>query len=467
MTDSEYPVKKKEILSIRIEKLTFGGKGIGRIGNYVIFVPRTIPGDLVSAEVVKRKKNYAEARLLRLIEESSMRQEAPCPYFGWCGGCTWQNLAYSEQLNIKKSLVEESITHIAGLDKVLIAEVLPSKQIWGYRNKMEFSFSDRRWLLPEELGNDAVKKDFALGLHVSGTFDKILNIDKCMLQSDAANLVLKIVQTYSRQNHLKPYGIHSHDGFLRFLVIRKSLHSNEMMVNIVTGTKNPELLYPLANLIISKVPEVTSVVNNINSKKAQVAFGEEEIVLSGEKYIRDKIGEYLFEISSNSFFQTNTAQAEKLYQIVLDYAQLKGNEIVWDLYAGTGTISMFLAKRAGFVFAFELSESALKDALKNSNNYGIKNLKFISGDLIHNLHAIQSAVEVIITDPPRSGLHPKVCKFLSESTAQKIIYVSCNPTTLARDLEILSESYQVSKIQPVDMFPHTYHIESVTLLEKK
>jgi 23S rRNA (uracil1939-C5)-methyltransferase len=312
-----------------------------------------------------------------------------------------------------------------------------------------------------------VKKDFALGLHVSGTFDKILNIDKCMLQSDAANLVLKIVQTYSRQNHLKPYGIHSHDGFLRFLVIRKSLHSNEMMVNIVTGTKNPELLYPLANLIISKVPEVTSVVNNINSKKAQVAFGEEEIVLSGEKYIRDKIGEYLFEISSNSFFQTNTAQAEKLYQIVLDYAQLKGNEIVWDLYAGTGTISMFLAKRAGFVFAFELSESALKDALKNSNNYGIKNLKFISGDLIHNLHAIQSAVEVIITDPPRSGLHPKVCKFLSESTAQKIIYVSCNPTTLARDLEILSESYQVSKIQPVDMFPHTYHIESVTLLEKK
>ena len=467
MTNSVYPVKKKENLRIRIEKLAFGGKGIGRIGNYVIFIPKTIPGDLVSAEVVKRKTNYAEARLLKIIEKSMMRQEAPCPYFGWCGGCTWQNLAYSDQLNIKKSLVEDSIAHIAGLDKVLVAEVIPSRQIWAYRNKMEFSFSDRRWLLPEELGNDSVKKDFALGLHVSGTFDKILNIDNCMLQGDAANHVLKIVQTYSRQNHLKPYGIHSHDGFLRFLVIRKSLHSNEMMVNIVTGTKNPELLYPLAELIISEVPEVSSVVNNINSKKAQVAFGEEEIVLSGKKYIRDKIGEYLFEISSNSFFQTNTAQAEKLYQIVLDYAKLKGNEIVWDLYAGTGTISMFLAKRAGFVFAFELSESALKDALKNSNNYGIKNLKFISGDLIHNLHAIQSAVEVIITDPPRSGLHPKVCKFLSESTAQKIIYVSCNPTTLARDLEILSESYQVSKIQPVDMFPHTYHIESVTLLEKK
>ena len=467
MTNSVYPVKKKENLRIRIEKLAFGGKGIGRIGNYVIFIPKTIPGDLVSAEVVKRKTNYAEARLLKIIEKSMMRQEAPCPYFGWCGGCTWQNLAYSDQLNIKKSLVEDSIAHIAGLDKVLVAEVIPSRQIWAYRNKMEFSFSDRRWLLPEELGNDSVKKDFALGLHVSGTFDKILNIDNCMLQGDAANHVLKIVQTYSRQNHLKPYGIHSHDGFLRFLVIRKSLHSNEMMVNIVTGTKNPELLYPLAELIISEVPEVSSVVNNINSKKAQVAFGEEEIVLSGKKYIRDKIGEYLFEISSNSFFQTNTAQAEKLYQIVLDYAQLKGNEIVWDLYAGTGTISMFLAKQAGFVFAFELSESAVKDALKNSNNYGIKNLEFISGDLLHNLHAIQSAAEVIITDPPRSGLHPKVCKFLSESPARRIIYVSCNPTTLARDLEILSEMYQVNKIQPVDMFPHTYHIESVTLLEKK
>jgi len=462
-----YPVKKREILELKIEKLAFGGKGISYLDNYVIFVPKTLPGDVVRAEIVKRKTNYAETRLLEILTESSFRKKAPCPYFGWCGGCTWQNMSYTQQLIIKKSLVKDSIEHIAGLENISISDTLPSEQIWAYRNKMEFSFSDRCWLLPQDLGNEDIKKDFALGLHVPGSFDKILNIDSCMLQSDEANKVLNIVRKYSLENQIKPYGIRSQEGFLRFLVIRKSHHSNEIMVNIVTHTKEPELLYPLAEMIISEVPEVSSVINNINSKKAQIAFGEEEIILRGKKNISDRIGEYSFEISANSFFQTNTAQAEVLYKIVNEYAQLKGNEIVWDLYAGTGTISMFLARQAGFVYAFELVESAILDAKKNAGEYGIKNLKFISGDLLHNLSTVDQSAQVIVLDPPRSGMHPKVCKFLSQSAAEKIIYVSCNPTTMARDLEILSENYNVLKIQPVDMFPHTYHIESVTLLEKK
>jgi len=466
LTNKVYPVKKREILELKIEKLAFGGKGISHLDNYVIFVPRTLPGDIVRAQVIKRKSNYAETRLLEIVQESSLRQKAPCPYFGWCGGCTWQNLEYAEQLKIKKTLVKESIEHIAGLNNISVEDTLPSKQIWAYRNKMEFSFSDKCWLLPEDLENETIKKDFALGLHVPGTFDKILNIESCLLQSDAGNKILNIVRKFSQENHIEPYGIRSQEGYLRFLVIRESLYSNQIMVNIVTSTKKPELLYPLAELIISEVPEVSSVVNNINSKKAQVAFGEEEIVLSGQNNISDKIGEYTFEISANSFFQTNTAQAEILYKIVMEYADLKGHEIVWDLYSGTGTISMFLAKKAEFVYAFELVDSAVSDAIKNAEKYDIKNIDFIAGDLLHNLNTIEQNVNVIVVDPPRSGMHPKVCKFLSESKADRIIYVSCNPTTMARDLEILSQNYRLTRIQPVDMFPHTYHIESVALLEK-
>jgi 23S rRNA (uracil1939-C5)-methyltransferase len=239
------------------------------------------------------------------------------------------------------------------------------------------------------------------------------------------------------------------------------------MVNIVTSKKNPTSLKPLSNLLKEKIPEVSSVVNNINTQKAQIAVGEEEILLAGDKYIIDSIGDYSFKISANSFFQTNTEQAARLYNIVLEYAQLTGDEIVWDLYAGTGTITIFLAQKAKFVYAFELAESAVKDGLKNIEKYGQKNIQFISGDLTRNLYFTNKSPQVIVVDPPRSGLHPKVCKFLAESTAERLIYVSCNPTTLARDLDILKSNFHVIKIKPVDMFPHTYHIESVCLLNKK
>lgn len=466
MSENIYPVKKREEVNLRIEKLAFGGKGISRIDDYVIFVNHSLPGDLVRALIIKRKPNYATAKMLEILEASSLRQQAPCPYFGWCGGCTWQNLAYSEQLRIKREQVLESVSHLAGLDDIEVGETLSSPQNFAYRNKMEFSFSDRRWLLPSELNNEALKKDFALGLHIPGTFDKILDIDNCLLQSEPANNVLNMVRRFCKEKKLPVYGIRSQEGYLRFLVIRQSRSSGKIMVNIVTHSSEPELLMPLANQLTEKIPEVSSVINTINRKKAQVAFGDEEILLKGENHISDKIGSYSFAISANSFFQTNTVQAEKLFNVVMDYAELKGNETVWDLYAGTGTISLFLAQKAKFVYAFELVESAVKDAVKNAQKYNKKNIRFIAGDLLENINQVDHVPDVIVVDPPRAGMHPKVTKSLTDSGARRIIYVSCNPTTLARDLEVLSAKYQVIKVQPVDMFPHTYHIESVTLLER-
>jgi 23S rRNA (uracil1939-C5)-methyltransferase len=462
-----YPVKKREELKLRVDKLAFGGKGISRIDDYVIFVDKTLPGDLVRARIYKRKSNYAQARVIELIESSPLRQEAPCPYFGWCGGCTWQNLSYDEQLKVKRDHVSDGLRQIAGLPDVIVEETLPSHQIWGYRNKMEFSFSDRRWLLPHEMDEFNPKIDFALGLHIPGTFDKILDIENCLLQNESANNVLKIVSEYAVREGLQPYGIHSQEGFLRFLVIRQSIYNNHLMVNIVTSTKQPKLLQGLVEEITKGVPEVSSIINTINSKKAQVAFGEEEIVLAGKSYIQDKIGDFIFNISANSFFQTNTAQAERLYNTVLAYSNLKGDEIVWDFYAGTGTISLFLAQKSGFVYAFELVESAVRDGIENARIHHVENIKFIQGDLLENVNLIEQQAEVVVVDPPRSGIHPKVCLYLAKCGADRIVYVSCNPTTMARDIEILAQNYKVEKIQPVDMFPHTYHIESVCLLLKR
>ena len=466
MNTNNYPVKKSEEVKLQIEKLAYGGKGISRINDYVIFVNNTLPGDLVRAKIIKRKKNYATARLLEIIDSSKLRRPAPCPYFGWCGGCTWQNLAYSEQLRIKREQVLESVDHIAGLEQIRVEETIPSPLNFAYRNKMEFSFSDRRWLLPSELNNEAHKIDFALGLHIPGTFDKILDIDNCLLQSEAANNVLNLVKQFCKEKKIPVYGLRSQQGFLRFLVIRQSRSSGELMVNIVTHYKEPTLIQPLADQLMKKIPEVTSVINTINRQKAQVAYGDEALILNGENHITDQIGEYTFNISANSFFQTNTIQAEKLYRIVMEYSDLKGNEIVWDLYAGTGTISLFLAERAKIVYAFELIESAVIDAKKNAQKYKVKNIRFISGDILDNFHQVSDMPDVIVIDPPRAGIHPKITEFLNHCEALRIIYVSCNPTTLARDLEVLSTKYRIIKVQPVDMFPHTYHIESVTLLER-
>jgi 23S rRNA (uracil1939-C5)-methyltransferase len=363
--------------------------------------------------------------------------------------------------------VFESLQQLAQVENPQVLNPIPSQQVWGYRNKMEFSFADRRWLLPEELEDTSVNKSFALGMHVAAAYDKILDIDHCMLQSAQANAVLNIVDDYCIKHKLEPYGIKSHQGYLRYLVIRQSHYNGELLVNLVTAYHDEKVLSQLVLKIIDNVPQVTTIVNNINPKKAQIAVGIEEFILFGKGFLTERLGGFEFRVSANSFFQTNTVQAEKLYRVVLDYADLKGNELVWDLYCGTGTITMFLSRYGRHVFGYELNAGAVNDAIENARVHQCTNTSFIAGDLLKNIMHSDSVPDVIVTDPPRSGMHPKVCEALLESGAHRIVYVSCNPTTMARDINMLLPKYKLIKAQPVDMFPHTYHIETVVLLELK
>jgi 23S rRNA (uracil1939-C5)-methyltransferase len=456
-----YPVNKDQEIELEIEKLAFGGKGLARLKDYVIFVDRTLPGERVKVRIVKRKPNYAEARLLTIIDPSPLRVAAPCGYFGECGGCSWQNLDYENQLKFKKEHVQESLQQLAGIQECTLYDPLPSSLIWGYRNKMEFSFSDRRWFIPADKQYVNQDRTYVLGLHVAGTHDKILNIDYCLLQNEFANKVLKIVDNFCALHQLPVYSIKSGKGFLRFLVIRYSFYSHELMVVLVTAKKSPERLKPLVSELVFNLPQITSIVNAINTRPAQIAYGEEYVVLYGRDHIVEKINDLQFKISANSFFQTNSYQTQTLYRVVLDYADLNGTECVWDLYSGTGTISLHLAAKARQVIGFELEATAVHDARDNSTENRITNCKYISGDLLANLKQIEQPPQLVITDPPRSGMHSKVCGFLNGCGARKIIYVSCNPTTLARDIKLLNQNYQLKRVQPVDMFPHTYHIETV------
>ncbi len=467
MQQKKYPVKRGEELNITIENVAFGGKGICRVEDYVIFVPNTIPGDEAKIKITRRKTGYGEGRLLEVFKPSAIRQQAACKYFDWCGGCTWQNVSYNQQLEFKWNHVKESIQRLAGIENIEVPKPITSEKIYAYRNKMEFSFADKRWLLPHELGNMEIEKSFALGLHVPGAFDKIISIDECLLQSNIANQVLNYINNYCKENNLEPFGIRSHEGYLRFLVLRESSASGDIMVNIVTANNNSRKLNKLVEGLSSKFPQIISIINTINEKKAQIAFGEEEVILTGDSFITDKLFNREYKISANSFFQTNTKQAEKLYEIVLDYAEIKNEDTVWDLYCGTGTITLLLAEKAKKVYGFELIEKAVLDARKNAKEFGIQNVEFVLGDVLTEKSNVKETPDVIVVDPPRSGLHPKVAEFLANSNVNKIVYVSCNPTTMARDIKIIKENYKLTKIQPVDMFPQTYHIETVVLLEKK
>jgi 23S rRNA (uracil1939-C5)-methyltransferase len=467
MQQKKYPVKRGEELNVSIENVAFGGKGICRVDDYVIFVPNTIPGDEAKIKITKRKTGFGEGRLLEILKPSSFRQDAPCKYFDWCGGCTWQSVSYEKQLEFKWNHVKESIQHLAGIENIEVPKPIASGKIFAYRNKMEFSFADKRWLLPHELGNMEIGKSFALGLHVPGTFDKIISIDECMLQSDTANQILSFISNYCKENNIEPYGIRSHEGYLRFLVIRESSASGNIMVNIVTADKNSKELEKLAKELSTKFPQIKSIINTINDRKAQIAFGEKEVVLFGDSFITDKLFNNKYKISANSFFQTNTKQAKKLYEIVLQYAAITDRDTVWDLYCGTGTITLLLADKAKHVYGFELIERAVLDAKKNAKEFGIQNVEFVLGNVLVEKSNVKDNPDVIVIDPPRSGLHPKVAEYLNKSHAKKIVYVSCNPTTMARDIKIIKENYKLTKIQPVDMFPQTYHIETVALLERK
>ena len=460
-------VKKGQIYEIEITKAAFGGKGLGHLDGLAVFVGQSMPGDIARTKIIRKKKNYAIGRLIDLVAASPDRVVAPCSYSGHCGGCKWQFVRYTKQLEFKHAHVVESLAHIGQIDHGPVHPVIPSKQIFEYRNKMEFSCADRRWLLPDELGRTDLDIHFAIGLHVPGTFYKVIDIEKCWLQPDMGNLLLNDVRNYIRKSSEPVYGLRSHVGFWRFLMLRHSFAYDHWLVNIVTASEHKTVTEPLAEELVAKYPNVTAVVNNITSRKAGIAVGEYETPLRGNPWVRDRIGSYDFEISANSFFQTNTQSADTLYSVVQHYAGLTGNETIVDLFCGTGTIAIYLSAFCRRVIGIEINPSAVKDAIRNCDINAIDNCRFIQGDIADCLSAVTETADVVIIDPPRTGMHKSVVKQLLAMAPPRIVYVSCNPTTLARDLNMMAHDYRVCEVQPVDMFPHTFHIEAVVKLEKK
>lgn len=460
-------IKKGQDIALTITDLAFGGRGIAKVDGFTVFVDQAVPQDRVTARIYKRKKNYAEARVISLISQSPYRIDPPCPYSGWCGGCKWQFLDYERQLEYKQRHVSESLDHIGGIKDVRVRSTRASGQVFHYRNKMEFSCADRRWLLPEELGDPAIDIGFALGLHVPGTYHKVLDIDRCLLQPETGNHILNDAKRFMKNSGLPAYGLKTHEGFWRFLMLRHSVAYDHWLVNIVTSTESVESVKPLADELIEKYPQVVSVVNNITARKSGVATGDYEVPLAGDVCLKERIGPFEFEVSANSFFQTNTRGAEILYNVVKQYADLSGSETVLDLYSGTGTIPIWLSDAAGSIIGIEIVESAVSDAEKNCRYNGVTNCEFLVGDINQRLSEFKKSPDVMIIDPPRPGMHKDVVKKVLEIQPARIVYVSCNPATLARDLWMLSDRYGVVEVQPLDMFPHTPHIEAVAKLEKR
>ncbi len=460
-------IKKGQQYDVDITGIAFGGKGLTKIDRLAVFVNQAVPGDRATIRIVKKRKSYAEARVVELLKPSEDRITAPCPYSGFCGGCKWQFLTYEKQLIYKRQHVAESLEHLGGIQGVTVHSTIPSDLIFGYRNKMEFSCSDRRWLLPDELGQDGIDMDFALGLHVPGTFHKVLDTKACLLQPALGNTILNDVRSHIRRSSKPVYGLRSHIGFWRFAMLRHSVASDQWMVNIVTSALDRKEQLPLAEQLLNHYPGVVSIINNVTNRKAGVAMGEFEETIAGKSQISDRIGPYEFDISANSFFQTNTRGAGRLYDVVKDYASLDGSQTVLDLYSGTGTIPIVLSEFARQIIGIEITASAVNDAINNCIKNEIVNCKFLKGDIKDILPSVTQTPDVLIIDPPRAGMHKDVVKQVQRLGAHRIVYVSCNPATLARDLAMLIDAYRVQEVQPVDMFPHTYHVETVARLEKK
>jgi len=460
-------VKKGQILELAVTDLAFGGKGLARIDGMAVFIDQAVPGDLVATRIVKKRKQYAEARVIQLLRPSEDRVPAPCEYSGFCGGCKWQFLRYDKQLIYKQRHVAEALMHIGGLQAPVVHATLPADPIFGYRNKMEFSCADRRWLLPSELGQGDHDISFALGLHVPGTFHKVLDTRACLLQPEQGNRILGDVRREMRLSGKPAYGLRSHTGFWRFLMLRHSVSRDQWMINLITADEDRQMMRPMAERLMAAHPEVVAVVNNVTTRKAAIAVGEYEVPLAGDRQLQERIGRFEFAISANSFFQTNTRSAALLYDQVKTFAGLSGTETVVDLYSGTGTIAIFLAGNAREVVGMEIVAGAVQDAERNCRHNRIDNCRFIQGDIREQLAGLAVSPDVMVIDPPRDGMHQDVLKQVIRTRPRRIVYVSCNPATLARDMVQLKEHYQIAEVQPVDMFPHTWHIESVARLERR
>jgi len=458
-------LEKVEITGIAAE-----GKAIARVDEKVVFVPFSAPGDVVDVRIKKSRSGFMEGDVVHVHQFGPDRIEPFCGHFGVCGGCKWQHLPYERQLATKHQQVLDSLQRIGKVDPggVEVMPIIASEKTVCYRNKLEFTFSNKRWLTPDEIGTgDPIKDMDGLGFHVPGLFDKVLDIDTCWLQQEPSNRIRLSVKAFAKEHGMAFYDFRNESGLLRNLVIRNNLQG-EFMVVVVFAGDEPSHVKKILDHIAGAFPEVVSLAYAINNKKNDSIADLEPVICRGDPFLVEEMDGLRFRVGPKSFFQTNSLQALQLYRVALDFARLEGHELVYDLYTGTGTIALFIARHAGRVIGIEYVEEAVDHARENAALNGLGNLQFFAGDMARVLDDAffqkHGFPHVVITDPPRAGMHPKVVKQLLNSSAERIVYVSCNPATQARDIELLSPKYRVTKVQPVDMFPHTHHVESVVLL---
>ncbi len=463
-------MKNKVITQLPIERIASEGKCVGHHEGKVVFVANVAPGDVVDVRITKGKSSFMEGEAIHFHEYSKDRVTPFCSHFGTCGGCKWQHIDYALQKDCKRQQVVDQFQRIA---KVPIPEVMPilgSAKTQYYRNKLDFTFSNSRWLTREEINSGAEFERNALGFHIPKMFDKIIDIDHCYLQGGLSNDVRNELRKFARENQLSFYDIRNQKGLLRNLIIRTT-STGQTMVIVQFGENEPQLIQVVMEFLSKKFPEITSLLYVVNTKGNETFHDLELVTFAGLPYIEEEMEGLRFRVGPKSFYQTNSEQAYELYKVARDFADLQGGEVVYDLYTGTGTIANFVAKKAKQVIGVEYVEAAIEDAKLNSQLNGIDNTLFYAGDMKDILNdefiADHARPDVIITDPPRAGMDEKVVQMLLRLESPKIVYVSCNPATQARDLALLGEKYQVEKVQPVDMFPQTFHVENVVLLTVK
>lgn len=464
--------KKFTIENVEVTGYAAEGKSLSRLDGKVIFIEGAVPGDTVNVFITKNKKDWAEGKASKIIEFSKDRVTPFCIHFGICGGCKWQMLPYEKQLEYKEQEVRDVMQRIGRIADVPVLQISGSEKTIHYRNKLEFTFSNKKYLTTDDLKalGENEWPGGALGYHVPRLYDKIIDIYECWLMDDVNNTVRNTIREYATEHQLSYYDIKEHTGFLRNIVLRYTTTS-ELMVNIIFAHDDQKEIKKLCDYLLEKVPGITTLLYTINQKWNDTIYDLEPKIVSGKGYVIEKLEEFSFKISPKSFFQTNTLQAEVLYKVVRNFAGLKGDETVYDLYCGTGSIGIFLSNSAKRIIGVDVIEEAINDAKENALLNKLDHTSFFAGDVIDicndEFFQLHGRPDVVIIDPPRAGLHPKLVQKLLEIAPPKMVYVSCNVATQARDLQMLSEKFMVDKLQPVDMFPHTHHIECVALLRLK
>ena len=470
--------KRKEhpiIENVLIEDVAAEGKAVSHTNGKVVFVPFVAPGDIVDIRVLKSKKNYCEGKAVAIKKYSEKRVDTKCPHFGTCGGCKWQMLDYAYQLKTKQQQVKDTLERLGNVNCNRMQPICGSEKIFEYRNKLEYTFSTRAWIEnPQENANTI--DTGALGFHIPGLFDKVLNIESCALQGELSNEIRLFVRCYAVKHKLPFYDIRNHTGFLRNLVVRNNM-AGDWMIIVIVAENRPDLLEPLLTALRDTFPQITSLHYIINSKLNDSYADLDTHLFAGQPFLMERMTRYQgegfmhFRINPKSFYQTNSAQAQRLYEFVAEFAELRTGDTVYDLYTGTGTIAQFVAPMCNRVVGIEYVKEAIDDAKANASLNGLSNTEFFAGDMADILtdEFINShgTPDVVITDPPRAGMHEKVVRQLINASPRKIIYVSCNPATQARDIQMMSETYETARIQPVDMFPHTHHVENIVELVRK